>query len=486
MDTIFLINTVKQTDFEMHKIEELVAGYSDLMWGMPLLVLLLGGGLFFFIYSSFLPLKAFKHAIDVLRGAYDDPEAEGQISHFGALASSMAATVGMGNISGVALAIMAGGPGALFWMWVSALLGMGTKFFTCTLSVMYRKVHKDGKLEGGPMYIITQGLGEKWKPLAGLFAVAGLIGTLPMFESNQVTQVVREMVLEPNGIATENPVVLKLILGIGVAILVGVVIFGGLQRIVTVAERMVPAMVVLYMLCVGYIILVDFDQVPASFALIFSDAFSGNAVLGGALGSIIVIGAKRAAFSNEAGIGTAPMMHGDAKNHEPVQEGLVAMLGPAIDTILVCTLTALAIIITGVWKGSDAQGVTLTAQAFESAMPTVGTYLLVLCVAIFSFTTLFTFSHYGSKCWGFLFGEETKHWYNYIYIATIILGSVFTVDVVINLIDGCYATMAVPTMLSTLLLAPRVRKATKHYLSRLKSGEIKRFDQQEKKKEVMA
>ena len=460
-------------------IEALLQQFSDAMWGTPLLILLLGGGFYFMLYSRFLPFQYFGHAVNVLKGKYDDPNDPGDINHYQALASAVAATVGMGNISGVAVAITTGGPGALLWMWVSAFFGIATKFFTCTLSIMYRGKDSDGKIQGGPMYVITEGLGSKWKPLAVVFSVAGLFGCLPIFQANQLTQVIRDVFLIPNNLLidsayfTENygfgPTFLSdLISGIIIVIIVSIVIFGGITRIAAVAGRLVPFMVVTYVVIVLYIILSNISLVPESFALIFNDAFTGNAVLGGLVGEVIRQGAKRAAFSNEAGIGTAPMMHGAAKTKEPVREGLVAMLGPAIDTLLICTMTALAIIITGVWKTGDDNGVTLTAEAFGSVMPTVGPFLLLLCVLVFSFSTLFSFSYYGTKCTSFLFGTKYQQHYRFFYVATIIWGSVVSINAVINLIDGMYAVMAFPTMISALLLSPKVRDAAVDYFNRMK------------------
>lgn len=453
--------------------ESLTASFSNFMWGPFMLILLLGGGAFFLLYSFFRPLRYVRHAVHILMGRYDHAGDEGALSHFGALSSSLAATVGMGNISGVAIAIMTGGPGALFWMWVSALLGMATKFYTCTLSVMYRKHHPDGQVEGGPMYMITEGLGPKWKPLATLFAIAGLLGTWPTFQANQLSQVLRDMVLVPQGLMDPDSMLARFVLGAVIAAIVSTVIFGGIQRVAQWAERLVPAMVVLYMCCVFFILLTNLSHLPASFALIFTDAFSAQAVLGGSVGSIIVIGAKRAAFSNEAGIGTAPMMHGDARNHEPVQEGLVAMLGPAVDTLVVCTLTALAIIVSGVWTHSQSAGVTVTAEAFQGSMGQVGVYLLVICIVIFAMTTLFTFSQYGSKCWRFLFGPRYERLYLYFYVLLIIGGAMGSISAILNLIDGFYAIMAIPTMVVTLLLSKQVRDRSNHYFDRVDSGEVR-------------
>lgn len=417
------------------------------------------------LYSRFLPFRYLGHAINVLRGKYDDPDEPGEINHFEALSSALAATVGMGNIGGVAVAITMGGPGALFWMWVSAFVGMATKFFTCSLAIMYRGHDSDGKLQGGPMYVIEEGLGKKWKPLAVFFAIAGLFGPLPIFQANQLTQIFRDVVLIPNNIISQESFGVNLITGLVIAGMVSIVIFGGIKRIARVASQMVPSMVVVYVLSVLYIIFTNLDAVPASFSLIFTDAFSGKAVLGGSLGSVIVIGARRAAFSNEAGIGTAPLAHGAAKTNEPIREGLVAMLGPAIDTLIVCTMTALAILITDVWRTTDADGVTLTVNAFNKALPTnnLGGYLLVISVLTFSLSSLFTLSYYGTKCFSYLVGARRSYLFNYFYVFSIILGSVASISSIINLVDGMYGLMAIPTMISALLLAPKVRNAAKKY-----------------------
>lgn len=443
------------------------------MWGTPLVVLLCGGGLFFMIYSRFTPFRYFRHAIDVLRGKYDDPDDPGDINHFQALASALAATVGLGNISGVAVAIVMGGPGAVFWMWVSAFLGIATKFFTCTLSIMYRGEDSEGNIQGGTMYIISEGLGKKWKPLAGLFAIAGLFGPLPIFQANQLTQILRDVIYIPNGWVSANAHFMgDLITGIVILAIVSLVIFGGIKRIGRVAARMVPAMVVLYVGIVLLILAVHIDVVPYYLGLIITDAFTAEAAMGGALGSLIIVGFKRAAFSNEAGIGTATLAHGAAKTKEPIREGLVAMMGPAIDTLLICTMTALAILVTGAWQTGDDNGVTLTASAFQEALGVAGPYLLVICVIVFAFSSLFTYSYYGTKCLGFLIGADKQHYYNYLYVGSIIFGAVTTITSVINLIDGMFALMAIPTMTAAILLAPKVKEAALDYFERLESFEV--------------
>lgn len=454
----------------MNWIEKSIQAFSSYAWGTPLLILLLGGGIFFFFYSRFIPFKHFGHAIRVLKGDYDEKNAHGEINHYEALSTAIAATVGLGNISGVAVAMTMGGPGAIFWMWVSALIGVSTKYFTCALSVMYRGKDSEGNWQGGPMYVIEHGLGKKWKPLAMFFALAGMIGVSPMFQTNQLTQIVTEIYQTHAGIGNEFST--RLVIGIAISLVVGAVIFGGIKRIGKVAGKLVPIMVVLYILAVLFILGINYKAIPDSFALIFKDAFSGSAVLGGSVGSIIVIGVKRAAFSNEAGIGTAPMAHGAALTEEPVREGLVAMLGPVIDTIVVCTMTALAIIVTGTWMESSNDGIALTMEAFSHNIPGVGVYLLLACVIIFSLTTLFAFPYYGTKCMGYLFGAKYQWIYNYLFIIAILIGAVIPLTTIINLTDGMYAMMAFPTMISALILAPRVRKESIIYFKKLKNGEF--------------
>lgn len=443
------------------------------MWGWPLVVLLGGGGLYFILYSAFTPFRYFGHSINILQGKYDDPNDPGDINHFQALASALAATVGLGNISGVAVAIAMGGPGAVFWMWVSAFLGIATKFFTCTLSIMYRGKDSEGNIQGGTMYMITEGLGKKWKPLATLFSIAGLFGALPIFQANQLTAILRDVILVPNGLmSAQSPFMGNFITGLVILVIVSMVIFGGIKRIGKVASRMVPTMVLLYVGVILVILSIHIDVLPYYLKLIVTDAFTAQSAMGGALGSLIIIGFKRAAFSNEAGIGTATLAHGAAKTKEPVREGLVAMLGPAIDTLLVCTMTALAILVTDVWKTGDDNGIVLTVSAFQEALGIAGPSILVLCVVIFAFSSLFTYAYYGTKCLGFLIGADKQHYYNYFYVASIVLGAVTTIGSVINLIDGMFALMAIPTVTTALLLSPKVKAAAKDYFSRLDSFKV--------------
>ncbi len=444
------------------------------MWGYPLVILLVGGGLFFLISSGFTPFRFFFHALDLVKGKYDNPDDPGDINHFEALSTALASTVGMGNISGVAVAIFMGGPGALFWMWMSAIVGMATKFFTCTLSIMYRGQDSEGKLQGGPMYVIREGLNSKWIPLAYLFALAGLFGPLPIFQTNQLVQILRDFIYIPNGwVEADAAFTGNLITGIVLVGLVSLVIFGGITKIGKVASKLVPAMVVIYVVSVLFILAVHITDIPYYLGLIVTDAFSGKAVMGGAVGQLIIIGVQRAAFSNEAGIGTESLAHGASKTKEPVREGLVAMMEPAIDTLLVCTMTALAILVTGVWQSTEANGVTLTLNAFNEALPAFGTYLLIISVLTFSISSMLSYSYYGSKCLGFLLGADKQHLYNYFYVFSIIFGAVASLDAVINLIDGMFALMAIPTVISALLLSKKVRMASKEYFELLRKGVFK-------------
>ncbi|MCH7403050.1 alanine/glycine:cation symporter family protein [Belliella kenyensis] len=444
---------------------DLIINFSNWIWDTPMLVLLMGGGFILFVYSGFLPFRRLGHAIKLVQGKYDDQNMPGQISSRQALSAAIAATVGLGNISGVAIAINMGGPGAIFWMWMSAFVGMATKYFSCSLAIMFRGKDSNGEIQGGPMYVIEEGMGKKWKPLAVLFSVAGVLGLLSIFQANQLTTVIRSVLLEPNNLDYGEST--KWMLGIGMMIIVAGVILGGIKRIALVASRLVPFMVGLYFVTVIIILIQYIGNVPEMLSLIITDAFTGESVLGGAVGAVIVIGARRAAFSNEAGIGTAPMVHGASKNNEPVREGMIAMLGPFIDTVVVCTLTALVILLTGVWESTENDGVRLTLSAFEMALPGFGKYLLMIAVLVFALSTMFTYSYYGHKCFNYLFGAKRADYYNYFYLVTIVAGAVVSLEVVVSFIDGMYAIMAIPTMISTIYLAPKVKAATKDYFNRM-------------------
>ena len=453
----------------MQSLESALVTFGDLAWGPWLLFLLLGGGLYFIVLSRFIPFRFLPHSIALLSGKYDE-DGPGDITHFQALSSALAGTIGMGNIAGVAVAIHIGGPGAIFWMWVTAVVGIATKFFTCTLSVMYRGADSAGHIQGGPMYVITEGLGPRYRPLAVFFCLAGVIGCLPLFQTNQLIQTLREVVFLNHGwIEVEDTFVFNITAGTLLAVVVGCVIFGGLTRIATVASRLVPTMTVIYVAVAGYVLIVNFSVIPEYLWLIVEDAFTGLSAAGGAIGTVIATGVRRGAFSNEAGIGTEAMAHGAAKTSEPVREGLVAMLGPIIDTLLICTATALVILMTGSWQAPDVSGVTMTASAFEVALPGFGSYILIVCIFFFSITTIFSYSYYGSKCLGFLIGAHRQHYYNYVIVVMTVVASMLSLDAMVGLVDGAFALMAIPTMTSTILLAPRVMTAAREYFDKLKS-----------------
>lgn len=468
----------------MIEIETHIVALSNWIWGLPLLFLLLGGGLYFLVYSRFLPYRYFFYGIKLLYLRHGMPQGPGQLSAYQALATALASTVGMGNIAGVAVAIHLGGPGAVFWMWISALVGMATNFFSCTLASMYRGRDSRGEIQGGPMYVIREGLNKRWRPLAVFFSVCCLFGALPIFQANQLTRAIDEIILTPMGIAIKNYTVVGttvnsayLFIGIALTVFVGIVVIGGIKRIGQWAGRMVPVMIVIYFISVVVILLTNLKEVPYYLWLIITNAFTAenyhgapDPITGGVVGGLIILGARRASFSNEAGIGTAPMALGTSKSNEPVREGLIAMLTPAIDTIIVCTCTALAILVTGVWKTSSSNGIALTMDAFNAAMPGTGRYVLMVCILFFSITSLFSYCYYGIKSTSFLLGADKGHWYNYFYLPGIIIGSISSLSAIISVIDIAFALMAIPTMFSTLVLSPKVMDETRKYFRLTKTS----------------
>lgn len=452
----------------INQIETTLGNIASFLWGLPLVIILVGGGLFFVIYSKLRPYRHLKHAIDITLGKYDkNNKAKGELSHFQALMVALSGTLGLGNISGVAVAITLGGSGAILWMWITAIVGISTKFYTATLAVKYRGLDKSGQLQGGPMYVIREGLGRKWLPLAWLFCIACMFGSLPIFQINQLVQILRDFIAIPNGLATTNDhLSFDLFAGLLLCGLITFIVMGKLSRIAKVTSRVVPFMVIAYMLMTLTVLFINFDKILPALASIFLNAFNGNSVAGGLLGTIIMIGVQRGAFSNEAGIGTESMAHGAAKTDEPVREGLVATLGPIVDTLIVCTCTALAILVTGV-VGGEFTGVSLTAQAFETTFPGLGSYLLIIIVFFLSTSTVLSFWYYGGKCAEFLFGATFQKFYIIFYLALIVVGAVASLKLVINLIDVMYALMAIPTMVSTILLAKKVNLEAKKYFANL-------------------
>ena len=316
------------------------------------------------------------------------------------------------------------------------------------------------------MYYIEKGLGEKFKPLAIFFSFAGMFASFTFFQANQLVQIIRDFVFIPQGIFSKNQLLGDGITGVIIAFIVGFVIFGGIKRIAKVAARLVPVMVIIYMAAAIIILVLNIYSIPGIIYNIFYDAFTGQAVVGGAVGTMIITGVRRGLFSNEAGAGTEALAHGAAKTTEPVREGLVAMVGPFIDTIVVCTTTALVILISGLHL-TDNNGVTLTVMAFEQELGIVGRLLLFVAVLTFSLSTMFGYSYYGRKCTGYLFGSQWKPYYNYIYVLVIVIASVSTIDIAINFVDSCYALMVIPTMIGTILLSPKVMQAAKKYFATL-------------------
>ncbi|MDE7130048.1 MAG: alanine:cation symporter family protein, partial [Alistipes sp.] len=343
-----------------------------------------------------------------------------------------------------------------FWLWVSAVVGMGTKFFEGTLALMYRGRDSRGELQGGPMYMITEGLGRKWRPLAIFFSVMGLIGTLCLYQSNQLVESIDTVFFASSGLSMT--LFERLIAGVAITAVVAVVILGGIRRIARIATRLVPAMITAYFLLVLYIVATHLPEVPAVFGAIFREAFSLKAGIGGMLG-VALIGARRAASVNEAGIGTASMMHGASKNSEPVREGFVAMLGPLLDSGIVCTLTAIAILLTGDYDVEGVKGLQIALNAFDSAMPGIGGYLLFAIVVVFAFSTMFSYSYYGTKCASYLFGADRARYYNWFFLAMLIVAAVIPLHTVVGIIDMAYALMAIPTMFTLIRLAPRAKRA---------------------------
>ncbi len=445
--------------------------------GVPIIIIVLvSGGLFFTFRYNYINVWLFRHAINVVRGKYDNPDDEGEISHFKALTSALAATVGLGNIAGVAVAITLGGPGAVFWMWTTAFFGMSMKFSSCTLGQIYRRIGPDGRVMGGPMIYLREGmreccpsmlwLGHILSPLFAVLTIMAAFGGGNMFQSNQTHAVVAEI------LQLQDSAWFSFFMGAVLAICVAVVIIGGIKRIGEVTARIVPAMCAGYVLVCLVIVLANFGEVPRLFASIFVQAFNPEAVYGGFLG-VLVTGMTRAAFSNEAGLGSAAIAHAAAKTKEPVREGLVAMLGPFIDTIIVCTMTALAILVTGVHEGAKGMGgVEVTTAAFSSFSPILP-YFLGVAVFVFAFSTMISWSYYGEKAVESLLGRRAILPYRIMYVIATILGPILSLGNVIGFSDMMLLSMAFPNILGMVFLSKKVKQMKLDYVSRLRSGEMK-------------
>lgn len=461
----------------LDKIGQFIINAADVLGGYPLFFLLIGGGLYLFLTSGAVSLRRLPAALGELRRKPSGSAGDGQISSVQALASVVAATIGLGNIAGVAIALVLGGPGAIFWMWVSAIVGMATKYHEGVLAIMYKGKDDQGQPQGGPMHIIEQGMGMKWKPLARFFAIAGLFGTMCIMNANQLTEAFMTTFTTPDGIAgssflssvggflgLENDRTYRLLFGIAVATVVAVVILGGIKRIARVATIMVPFMVGLYFIMVLYIIVTNIEGVPAVFGSIFREAFNLRAGFG-ALAGIAIIGARRAALVNDAGIGTASIMHGASKNTSPVREGLVAMLGPSIDSGLVCTLTAVAILLCGNIDVEGVKGLEVAMRAFANGIP-AGDILLMCIVICFAMSSMFSYSFYGTTCANYLFGSRRAKYYSWAFLASLVVFAVVPLEAAVGACDLFYALMAIPTMIAVLYLSPKVRKVTADYFKK--------------------
>ncbi|MEM8999832.1 MAG: amino acid carrier protein [Bacteroidota bacterium] len=451
----------------------LVKAISGTEW--PMFVLLIGGGLFLVFYSKLLPYRFFGHAIAITAGKYDDKNAKGDVSSLQALSAAVAATVGLGNISGVAIAIHDGGPGVVFWIWMTALIGMCIKFYSCSLSIMFRGQDSEGRLQGGPMFYITKGLGQRARPLAIFFSLAGLFGFLGVFTANQFTETFMGVVQPEESIVAlggndQDPLFnWKLLVGFFLAVISSFVIFGGLTKIAKVATTIVPFMVLVYLVAVVMVMFANASQVWPSLKLILGEAWNLKTGVTGGFWGLVIIGVRRAMFSNEAGLGSAPMYHGQSKNDEPIREGLVAMLGPFIDTILVCTFTAIVLILSGAYL-QEGSGIVMTLNAFNTSLGSWGGVLLMVIVSAFALSTLFTYSYYGVKSLSFLTNAKIGRLYNVYFVVMIVFAAVASLELVKNLIDLSYALMVIPNMIAVLLLAPKVNKAAKTYFSKLKDS----------------
>ena len=424
---------------------------GSLEWVM--LSLILGGGVFLLLQSKGYALLNLKQAWKLLFKKENDKG----ISRFEALSAVLASTVGLGNISGVAIAIYMGGPGVLVWMWITAAVGAVIKFYSSALAVLLREKDADGSPLGGPMYYMTIGIPRWGKPLAIWFSIAGLFGVLPAFTANQLTQTVMTVV-QPNQYISIGDFYWKILLGVLFVLISGWVILGGLKKIVTVTSKLVPIMVMLYF-CMGvFILLNNYTLVLPALSSIFSEAFNLNTAVTGGFWGLILLGVRRAVFSNESGVGNAPMYHGQSSTKEPVHEGLVAALGPLLDTVLVCSITGVIIIISGAYLGSDLNGISLTLQAFNLLFFGIGDKLLLLMVLVFGISTLLTYSYYGVKCLNFLTNKKWGYIYNYVYLGSIVFSAIATVDVVIGLIDLSFALMCIPNMIALLYLSSKVKE----------------------------
>ena len=444
----------------MEALTNFVSAINGFVWGPPMLVLILGTGLFLQLRLGLMPILRIPTGFRMVwKGRKPDADAPGEISPYAALMTALAATVGTGNIAGVATAIAIGGPGALFWMWMTALVGMATKYSEVLLAVHFRETDDHGEQIGGPMYAIKNGLGAHWKWLGVLFALFGGFagfGIGNMVQSNSIAEAMASSFAIPHWLT-----------GVVLAVLTGFVLLGGIKRIGAVAEQLVPWMCIAYIIAALIVLIVFAADVPAAFGTIVGEAFSPSAATGGFAGATIMMalryGVARGIFSNEAGLGTAGIAQAAGQSKNAAQSGLIGMMGTFIDTIIVCTMTGLAIVVTGVWSSGET-GASLTASAFEAGFPG-GQYFLAIALAVFAFTTILGWAYYGEKCWEFLVGTGVEKPYRVLWTLFVLLGAVTQLDFVWLVADTLNAFMAFPNLVSLLLLSPVVAKVTQDYFA---------------------
>lgn len=446
----------------MEYVEAFVNTLNGLVWGPPMLVAILGTGLVLMVMLKFMPLVKIPTGFGLMwRGRSKDDEESGEISPFQALMTCLAATVGTGNIAGVATAVFMGGPGALFWMWCTALVGMATKYSEVVLAVHYREKDERNEHVGGPMYAIKNGLGAKWAWLGVLFAIFGGLAGFGIGNMVQVNSMAHAL-----NTTFQIPMWLT---GVVAMVLVGMVILGGIKRIGKVAARLVPMMCVAYVVLAMVVLVVNAAAIPAAIALIFEHAFSPAAATGGFAGAAVMaairFGVARGIFSNEAGLGTAGIAQAAGTTNSPVRSGLIGMLGTFIDTLIICTMTGLAIICSGVWTSGES-GAALSAAAFETAMPGIGGPILSVALVVFAFTTILGWSYYGERCWEFLVGTKSIMPFRVIWVLAIPFGAVAQLDFAWLLADTLNGLMAIPNLIALLMLSPVVVKLTKEYFAR--------------------
>ena len=444
--------------------EQIIDQINNFVWGPVMLALLLGTGIFLTIGLKGMTISRIPYAFrQLFKGR--EGSGEGEITPFNALMTSLSSTIGMGNIAGVATAIGMGGPGALFWMWCAAFVGMATKYAEAVLAVNYRETDQFGRKVGGPMYYIKNGLGKNWKWLGMAFALFGSLagfGLANTVQSNAVSQVLETNFNVPTAVS-----------GLTMAILVGVVLLGGIKRIATVAGKLVPFMALLYITATLIILVTHAGEIPAAVILVVDSAFNGAAASGGFAGATIMLalrmGIARGIFSNEAGLGSAPIAHAAAETNSPVRQGTIAMLGTFIDTLIICTMTGLVLIVTGVWNG-ESQGAAMTLAAFTDALP-FGDLVLSLCVVLFAFTTMLGWSYYGERCAEFLLGPKVITPFRVLWVIGIFVGTQMSLDLVWKMTDALNGLMAIPNLIALILLSPIVFKLTREYFDEEKASE---------------